>query len=187
MKPRHLLFPLVAAALVASAGCGDDPFRIDWEDNRLEAVLFSLDREELNRPSAFSMRQRRTVVVESAGADGRWDFVVDRAAGELALLPPRALGVESRAGIVAFPGVEWEDVREAPRDSLAYTVDELVPLQLGTIYVVRTHQQSDPFGRQCVFYGKVEPVEVDDEAGVLRFLHDTNPACNDRDLVPTGG
>lgn len=185
MKSRILLSAGLALVL-STSGCGDDPFRITWEGNPGEALVYSLDREELNRPSGFNMMERRTVLVEAPTADGRWDFVLDRQDGGLVFLPPRALGVESRAAISPIPGATWEDVREAPRDSLAFVTDAPVPVVSGTIYVVRTHQQFDFFGRQCVFYGKVEAVDFDLEQGTLRFSHDTNPECNDRRLVPRG-
>ena len=183
---RSILLSTAAVLLFGAVACGDDPFRINWEGNPVEATLFSLDRDELNRPSGFNMLERRTVIIESAAAEGRWDFLLDREEGNLLLVPAAAMGVDSRAGIVAVPGAAWDDVTEAPADSLVYITEEPVQAELGTIYIIRTHMQFDLFGRQCRFYGKVEPVELDGEAGILRFLHDTNPSCNDRRLVPRG-
>jgi len=182
----RIFIPVGLAVALAVAGCGDDPFQINWEENPQETVLFALDREELNRPSGFNMLERRSVIVEAPAAEGRWDFAVDRQDGGFVLLPPNLLGVQSRAGIASIPGVEWDDVREAPRDTLAFNMDAPVPTEPGTIYVVRTHQQMDLFGRQCVFYGKLEPIEMDVDQGVFRFRHDTNPRCNDRSLVAPG-
>jgi hypothetical protein len=181
---RFLLSGLLLALLVA--GCGDDPFDLRWEENPQESLLFSLDRDELNRPSAFSMAERRAVVVESSGAEGRWDFAVDRRDGALVLIPPRALGVTSRAGIVAIPDAQWDEVREAPRDTLVYETEAPVTAELGTIYVIRTHEQPDLFGRRCTFFGKLEAVELNAEEGTFRFIHDTSPQCNNRRLVPPG-
>lgn len=185
---KHLiLFFAGLSLLVAATACGDDPFRINWEGVPVESTVYSLDREELNRAAGFNMRDRRSVVVEAPAADGRWDFALDRQEGDLILRPPMTLGVDSRAGISPVPGAAWEDVREAPRDSLAFITEDPVPLAAGTVYIIRTHRQLDFFGRQCVFYGKLEAVEIDADAGVLRFLHDTNPECNDRRLVPRDG
>jgi len=177
---------LLLLALVA-VGCGDDPFQIDWSENPLEAELFALDREELNRPSAFDMLQRRRVVVESAQSQGQWDFAVDRLDGQLVLLPPRALGVDSRAGIAPVPGVTFEELRDAPADSALYVTREAVPVEYGMVYAVQTRQQTGRFGQRCRYYGKLEAVRIDQEAGVLIFLHDTSPECNSRRLVPPGG
>jgi hypothetical protein len=177
----------VLPALVLLAGCRDDPFEIPWEENPFETTIYALDRPELNRPSGFDMSRRARVIIEGPEAGGRWDFAVDRQDGGMVLLPPRVLGVTSRAAIAPIPGVSYDDVREAPRDTLAYISREPVPLQHGTIYVIRTHQQADAFGRQCVFYGRVEPVEMDVETGTFRFRSDTSPECNNRRLVPRGG
>jgi hypothetical protein len=178
----RIVMSMVAATLAAA--CTDDPFQVRWEENPLEAVLYSLDREELNRPSAFHMRERARVVVEDPLTQGQWDFALDRDGGALVLLPPRALGVTSRAAIAAIPGVAFEEVREAPGDTLLYSTREPIALALGTVYVVRTHQQPGAFGQACFYYGKVEPLELDQEAGVLRFLYDVSPDCNNRSLVP---
>jgi hypothetical protein len=186
MKRLILLFAGLFLA-VSAVACGDDPFRIAWPGVPTESTIFSLDREELNRAAGFNMLERRPVVVEAPGAEGRWDFALDREEGALVLLPPQRLGVESRAGISPVQGASWEDVREAPRDSLAFVTEASVPLAAGTVYIIRTHTQLDFFGRQCVFYGKMEVVEMDGDAGVLRFLHDTNPDCNNRRLVPRDG
>jgi hypothetical protein len=166
--------------------CGDDPFRLQWQENPRERVLFTLDRPELNRPQAFDMLQGRRVVVQSATEDGSWDFAVDRRGGEMVFLPPRTLGVPSQAALVPFPGATFEELREAPRDTAVYISREPVPIRQGTIYVVRTHQQAGPFGQRCFYYGKVEPLEVDLQAGTLRFLFDTSPDCNNLRLVPPG-
>jgi len=75
-------------------------------------------------------------------------------------------------------------MRRAPSDTLLYVTDKPVPVELGTIYVVRTHEQIGSYGRICVYYGKLEPLEIDLQAGVLRFLQDTSPVCNNRSLLP---
>jgi len=168
------------------AACGGEDFFVDWEENPLEQVLYSLDREPEGalRQTAFNMLERRGVIVEDPTAQGRWDFALDRAAGTLVLLPPQALGVTSRAAITAIPGTTFANVREAPGDTLVYSTTQPVPVQLGTVYVIRTHQQPGFFGEFCFFFGKIEPIEIDVEAGVLRFLHDVSPDCNNRSLVP---
>jgi hypothetical protein len=180
------MFGILAGVALVLSACGDDPFVVRWEELPLEAVLYSLDRDaaDIPRASAFHMLERRGVIVEDPQAQGRWDFAVERQGDGMVLLPPRALGVISRAGIAAIPQVRFEDVIEAPRDTLAYSMEAPVPVQMGTIYVIRTHQQPGFFGQICHFYGKVEPLEIDLEAGTLRILHDVSPDCNNRSLVP---
>lgn len=178
---------ILLATAILLTGCGDDPFQINWEENPAESTLFSLDREELNRPSAFDLLQRRRVVVEDAQSQGQWDFAVDRVGGQLVLLPPRALGVSSRAGIAPVPGVSFDDLRDAPADSALYVTQDPVPLEYGVVYAVRTREQSGRFGQRCRYYGKVEAVDLNVEEGVLTFRHDASPECNSRRLYPPGG
>jgi hypothetical protein len=176
----------LAVLTVPLAACGDDPFLLRWQENPREAVLFSLDRPELNRPQAFDLLQARRVIVQSVEEEGRWDFAVDRVNGEMVFLPPRALGVSSQAALVPLPGTAFADVREAPADTAVYISREPVPIRQGTLYVVRTHQQTGPWGQRCFYYGKVEPLEIDDAQGTVRFLFDVSPDCNNRRLVPPG-
>jgi len=178
------ILPFFILVALATAACGDDPFLVRWTENPREQVIFSLDREERNRPAAFEMRQGEPVVLESPAAVGRWDFALDRQGGQLVLLPPQALGVQSDAGIAPIPGVSFDDVLEAPADTAAYMVREPVALEMGTVYAIRTHRQPGSFGRQCNFYGKIEPLDIDQAQGVVRFVFDTSPDCNNRRLVP---
>ena len=175
---------LVGFLGLALTGCAEDPFRIRWTENPQEQVLYALDRVELNRFNGFDMIGRLRVVIEDPQTEGAWDFAVDRQGGGMVFLPPTALGLNSRAGIAAIPGTEYDEVVLAPADTLAYVLDAPVPITLGTVYVIRTRTGSDGFGRVCHFFGRVEPLEMDPVAGVVRFVQDTSPDCNNRSLVP---
>jgi hypothetical protein len=177
------LLAVIAASL---AGCGEDPFFLRWAENPREVLLYSLERDELNRPTAFDMASGARIVVESATAAGQWDFALDTREGEMVFLPPRSLGVQSRAAMFPIPGATFSEVREAPSDTTVYISRDPVPVRMGTVYVVRTRQQPGSFGEICTYYGKVQPLEIDVEAGILRFLFDTNPVCSDPALVPPG-
>jgi hypothetical protein len=188
LSGRHRrLRTLAALVLVATAAaCGEDPFAFQWVENPRETTLYSLDRDERNRPTAFGMLNGERVVLENPATSGRWDFALDTRDGGLVLLPPRAVGVQSRAGIVEFPDVRFDEVREAPSDTAVYVTRDPVPLRMGSIYVVRTREQPGSFGQVCVFYGKVQPLEIDPVAGTLLFRFDTSPDCNNPRLVPPG-
>jgi hypothetical protein len=171
-------FLLVASAL-ASAGCDDNIFDPSWLAQPDTVVLYSLARPELELESAFQFLGRATVQLERPGAAAQWDIALDTRGGQLVLLTPGALVVNSRARIAALPGQTFDLVTEAPADTLLYTGTDAVPVQMNAVYVVRT--RIDEQG--CSKYAKVAPVAIDVAEGRLRFVYDTNPLCNDRRLV----
>lgn len=181
-----IIFTAAAGLLWTLPACGDDPFAIRWTERRDTVLLYSLARPELNLPSAFDFvpASRRTVEVEAPGATGSWDLALDTRDGMLVFLPPGELGIESRAGIAAFPGRDLDELNEAPADSADYALDVPVPVEVGTAYVVRTRRRQGRFGRFCSYFAELFPLEVNPEVGTIRFIYDVNPNCNDRSLVP---
>jgi hypothetical protein len=175
--------PLLAVTFLTTA-CGEDPFVVRWEESPRETLLYSLDREEMFRPSAFDMVRRDEVILEAADAVGAWDFAVDRQDGALVLLPPQVLGLFSGAGIAPIRQSRFQDVTEAPDDPAAFIEDAPVPLELGTVYVIRSREQRGTFGETCLYFGKIQPTNIDHVAGILYFLHDVSPVCNDPSLIP---
>lgn len=184
MRWRKLLVLLAMLPLSGLVACGDDPFQIDWQLAPAEVLLYSLARPELNLPTAFQMNRRRTVQIESPGATGTWDFAVDTQDGQIVLLTPSALGLDSRAAIAPMPGMNFDSIREAPADTASYIRSEPVVIQPDLLYVVQTGESVGSFGRLCVYYGKIEALDIDPAQGVLRLRYDSNPVCNDRALVP---
>lgn len=181
---RASLAAAAALALVGSAGCGDDPFAIQWVASPDTVLLYSLARPELNLTSGFNFNSRSPVRIEAAAATGTWDVAVDTRDGQIVLLPPGALGVDSRAGIATMVGQGFDDVTEAPADTTAYVGDRPVQVDPGNIYVVRTNQGVGAFGTRCVYYAKLDPLDIDPEGGTLTFVFDASPVCNDRRLIP---
>jgi hypothetical protein len=177
---------LLMAAVTATAGC-EDPFEVRWEAQTDTALIYSLARPEPNLPSAFNFYFRAPIAVEAPGSTGQWDIALDTEGGRLVLVPPRALGINSRARIAALPGVSFQDVTDAPADTVSYVSNRSVPLDLGTIYVVQTSEQSGSFGQRCVFFAKMEPLVLDAVAGTLKFAFDASPVCNDTRLIPPEG
>jgi hypothetical protein len=180
--------PLALATLTwvvfALTACGDDPFKIRWTIQPDTVLLYSLARPELNLLSGFSFINRIPVRIEAPNATGTWDVALDTRDGGLVLLPPGALGVESRARIATLPGAVFDEVIEAPADTMLYTADQPVQVSMGTVYIVRTNQYVGSFGTRCVNYGKLEPVAIDAVVGTLSFVFDASPVCNDRKLIP---
>ncbi len=184
---------LVRAALAAGAvlvaatlgACDDDPFGLnDWTEAPDTVFLYSLARPELNLPSAFNLNTRQRIRVEAAGSTGSWDFLVNTDGGGMVLVTPTAVGLDTRAAIAPMDGETFESVRTAPADTAAYIRAEPVPVEVGNLYVVRTNLQRGSFGQSCIYYGKLEPLEIDLVQGIFRFRFDSNPICNSRSLVP---
>lgn len=177
------VFTALTVGTVASA-CGDDPFAIRWELSPDTVLLYSMARPELNLVSGFNFHTRFPVVIEEATSTGTWDMAVDTRGGQIVMLPPGALGIDSRAGIAELPGELFDDVIEAPNDTSAYNSLDPVPVEMGTIYVIRTNQSLGGFGTRCVYYFKIEPLIIDPEGGTLTFKYDGSPVCNDFKLLP---
>lgn len=175
---------LVAGLLAGALACGGNPFGFAWIALAERVQLFALSRPELNVPSGYNFFQGTTVRVESPGSSGTWDVAVDTRDGELVLVPPGALGIDSRARITTVEGLGLREVLEAPSDTTVFIADRPVPLRMGVIYVVRTGRSAGSFGAGCVYFAKLEPITIDVEEGIFVFDEITNPVCNDPRLVP---
>ncbi len=176
---------LVASVLVVGA-CGENIFDVKWTQPNVDTVLlYSLARPELNLPSGFDFLDRIAMRIHQPGATGLWDLVLDTQDGQLVFLPPGALEIVSDAMVLSLPGMAFDDVIEAPKDTTLYSRDSAIPVELGSVYVLRTHQGQDRFGLPCSFYGKLEPLDVDPAVGTVRFKYDVSTLCDDLGLVPT--
>lgn len=174
----------MATLPLATLACGDDPFALDWRASPDTVRLYSLARPELNLPSAYDFAARVALRIEAAAATGRWDMAIDTEQGGLVFVPPGVLGVDSEAGIAEAPGSDFVALEDAPSDTAAYAVDRSVPIRVGGLYVVRTHEQISTFGQRCNFYAKLEVLEADEDLGTVTFQFDASPLCNSRRLIP---
>ena len=176
---------MLAALLVGLVACGDDPFSFNWSDAPDTVLLYSLARPELGLESGFSFVPPPSMTsIESPNATGTWDMAIDTQGGQLVMLPPGALGITSRARIAALGSVDFDEVVEAPGDSLVYVADDPVPVTDAAVYVVRSNRSVSGFGSSCVYYAKVQPVTIDVVGGTLLFRYVASPICNSRDLIP---
>ena len=180
----HAFLSLFAMGTVGVLASCDDPYAIEWTLSPDTTTLYALTRSERNLPSGFDFYNRYRVILEDPDATGNWDMAVDVRGGELVLLPPGALGIDSKARVAALPGRAFDGVTEAPRDTVLYTARSAVPVELGTVYVWRTRQMYGAYGTACVYYSKMEPLVIDAAAGTLEFVYDGSPVCNDRSFVP---
>lgn len=175
-----------AALLMALTACSDDPFSFKWDDAPDTTLIYSIARPEPNLPSGYSFvpQAQGTVIVERPDATGTWDLALATQGPALALMPPGALGITARAAIATLGAVTFDDIDQAPADTLLYELNSPVPVSAGTVYVVRTNRRQGGFGTSCVYYAKVEPVVIDVAGGTLRFRYVASPICNSRELVP---
>ncbi|CAN5836057.1 hypothetical protein BH23GEM9_BH23GEM9_02900 [soil metagenome] len=178
------LLPLLALIAVACS----DPFGPQfWNPAPWPVTMYSASRTEyvgLGSAVDFTQDPVSTISIEAPGATGNWDVVlVDQPGGGLALLSAQVLsGFTSRARIAVIEDRAFLDVREAPRDTAAYSVGP-VALRTGVVYVIRTRRGSCGFttGHR---YAKMQPIEIDTARGIFRAVVVRNPFCDDRALVP---
>jgi len=182
MGPAALL--AAVALSVGLSACGGDPFVFPWATSPDTVLLYSLARPELNLEAAYDFHNARRIRVEAASATGTWDLALDTRGGGLVFLPPGALGITSKASVAVLPGLAFADVVDAPEDTAAYTRSAPVPVEMGTVYVVKTSQSPGIFGTACSYYAKLEPLVIDVEGGTLTFLVEASPVCNSRRLIP---
>lgn len=175
---------LSAALIMGLNACGDDPFAFDWFDTPDTTTIYSLQLPlDRQLSSGFSFASRSAVRIELAGATGAWDMALDTQGGELVALPPGALGITARAAIASLGAIPFDDLREAPSDTLLYELNDPVPMTLGHVYAVRTNRNLQNFGTTCVYYAKFSPITLDATAGSMEFQFVASPICNNRDLV----
>lgn len=167
-------------AVVAGVGC-DDGLGPDQEPLEGTGRIFSLARPDaVGRPAAFDLTppDPQAVEVESTTATQRWDIALSESDGALVLVPASAFEGQGDARIVVEPERSFAEVTEAPDDDDAYE-DAAVPVEMGSVYIVRSRRLSS-----CVFFSKLQPIEVDAEAGIVRFEYVLNPNCNGRSFEP---
>jgi len=183
MRSRSYTTLAVLVAVVLT-GCNDDFFRQPFGTVPDTVSLYSLSRlEHVGLPSAFdfsSLTGPRMVTVEEPNMTGQWDLaLLDHESG-LSLAPAGYF-----AGITVTPALSrienevFADLGSAPGDEEVYNDSTPELAEVGDIFVVRTRQI-----RACVYYAKLEILEVDLAGGTLSFHYIANPNCNDRALIP---
>lgn len=185
MSVRHTRGVVIFLAAIATAACGDDFGPTPWLAIPDTTVLYSASRPEyLRRPSAFDFAGMSRVAIEGSAASGAWDVVLLEENDRFVLVPEGVLlGTTSRAGIATTSAATLEEVRQAPNDTAAF-VRAPVPLQQGTVYIIRTRRTQCSFFGSGVRYAKIRALQLDAATGTFQFEIVRNPNCNDRDLIP---
>lgn len=181
---RKLSF-LVLATVISLAACSDETGPDNWSAAPDTATIFSLEEPAFQGlPGAFDFYTLRPRVVEQPSATGQWDVALTGLGDTLFITPAGAFPeISSSAGVAVIEAESLEEVRRAPRGD-GFITDRSVPLRTDRVYVVRSRVVPVGLGLTCVRYAKFRPVELDEEAGTLRFEYARNPNCFDRDLIP---
>lgn len=171
---------LALFATIALPACDDGfgPDRALVEDT---AEIFSLSRpENIGLPAAYDLTQinPRPVEVEDERSTGQWDIALTESDGGLVLAPASHFSGQGNAILSVDTTNTFAGVTEAPEDTSAYN-DEPETVRTGAVYVVRSRRRS-----RCVYFSKLRPLEIDEEAGSLRFEFVLNPNCNARTFEP---
>ncbi len=186
----RILSALAIAALVTTTGCDDNIGPADWVAVPDTVDLFSLSRHDYQGyPAGFDVLSGaagRRVTIEDPGASGNWDFALVESDGRLMLMPAGFVrDLDIGAGIALLDkGETFESVTKVPGDPAKYHESELVALEAGRIYAVRSRRYYGYGGQSCSLYGKLSPITLDEAGGILRFEFMRNPNCSDRSMVP---
>src|SRR5687768_9543220 len=179
---RAILPALLLPVLGACNEEPEDPFA-NWDVVEDTATLYTADRvEHQGLPAAYDIVGSRTLRIEDPTASGQWDFVLTGGVdGPLTLTPLGAFfDVENRAGLSVEREEAFEPLDRAPVADSEYATEESIPLEDGVVYIVRSRQTAGG----CVRFAKMEPLDIDQDAGAFTFRIIRNPRCNDTDLVP---
>jgi hypothetical protein len=111
-------------------------------------------------------------------------LAVDVQGNRAVFLPPGFFGVDSDAALVELADENFDEIENAPEDDDVYVGDRAVPVNLGSLYVVRTRRLRSNYGQLCNHYAKLVPLDVDPVERSLVFVFDTNGICNSRKMQP---
>lgn len=187
MRRTAALFPFLALALALAAGC-DDP------NGFVVEPLITVDTIDVAAPTSASGFPTAIDVTSTGGfiVGGRrpetqqdaerWDLAVRVRDGGLVFVPAGALGLSVNVGITRpLAGQTFDSVIEAPGAG-SFVTDADVPVQQGSVYVVRSRSVPCGFGT-APQHSKIQPLEVSHEEGTIRLLISTNEVCGDPRLV----
>lgn len=181
---RSLGIILLFLSLIATAACGRDPFALEWIASADTVRLYAISRPEPNVETGFDFGARRAVRIEAPATTSSWDLAVDIEGGRAVFLTPGFFGIDSDAALVELPDENFDDIEEAPEDDDVYIEDQAVPVNLESLYVVRTRRLRSNYGQLCNHYAKMVPLDVDPVARTVVFVFDTNGICNSRKMQP---
>lgn len=192
MNRRIVRLPelLVTLACLPVLGACNDPYGpLDWDATPDTATIWSASRAELvGQPAGFDFALGGGAIhIESVRAVNSFDVVLIDSGGRLALAPASYFSpTDTRSGIAVRANTTLDAVTRAPSDTSSYAHGP-VPLEAGTVYVVRTRVDVCEGGYSTgTRYAKLRPVTIDEAAGSFTFELVRNPYCSNRNFIPPG-
>lgn len=174
-------FRWVGPLVLILVGCGD-PFGFlgPVPDEPTEVELSDHRTAPLQEPSAFDLIATRRARVDLSV---NWDFLfLITEEGEAQLQPfTFVTGRFSEAGLQQM-SQSFEAVRVAPKTG--YNTSSPTTIVEGDVLAAISRRDPALGGLRCRRFGKLEILEIDREAGVLRFQHLVNPNCEGIGLAP---
>jgi hypothetical protein len=177
---------LLAICVPLVAACDDGLGPQFWDATPDTVLILSSSRPEyIGLVSAVDVTASPVtpLPIEAAGVTGQWDFMLADQGDGMVLLPASVVpAIGSRARIAVLLNQNFDDVREAPRDTVDFSASA-VPLRPDAVYVVRSRLANCGFSNGYR-YAKLKPVEINVPRGLFRFAIVRNPFCDDRSFVP---
>jgi hypothetical protein len=174
--------PAVAlAATVLAFGCGEDPqLPPATIPNRIDTIaLFALDGTPVGPPSAYAIETRTAVRTDRSPY---FDFVYNVDALGQSVLLPTAVVQLGRASGIYVTGQSFESLALAPVDPSLYVDTLPVPVDSGTVAVIRSRPVTCSFGGTFAYSAKLRVLAVDTTSRGIEFEILTNINCGYRGL-----
>ncbi|HEU5040468.1 MAG TPA: hypothetical protein VFT84_06595 [Gemmatimonadales bacterium] len=178
--PRVVSRLLLACLAAAATACGNDDNLADpTEENVVDTVTIgSLTGTPIITPSGFSVSDGAVRTDLSANFDFAYNI---EAGGRRVFLPRAALGLPSST--TADPGLQRRDEtfdEIVVARSNGYVTDEVVPVEVGERYLVRSRVVCGSLG--VPLYAKLEILSFEDSLVHLKVLANRN--CGYKELEP---
>lgn len=188
---RYIALAPVALLMVVLAACDDPNAGLYDPLMREDTVDLAVPLADAEIPTALDVSYATSPIrgrfPELVGDAEEWDVAIRRGEGGLRFVPAGVFGFNNpiggptTAGVTAPLDRSIDEVVQAPADSTLLR-DESVAIVNGGVYVVRSRATAASFSG-CQNYAKVQPLEVDVDAGLVKLRVIGNARCNDRRLL----
>lgn len=188
---RYIALASVALLTIGLAACDDPNAGLYDPIMREDTVQLAVPLADTEIPTALDVSYATSPVrgrfPELVGDAEEWDVAIRRGDGGLRFVPAGVFGFNNPIGGATTAAVTApldraiDEVRQAPADSTMVR-DESVAIVPQGVYVVRSRATAASFSG-CQNYAKVQPLEIDVDAGLVKLRVIGNARCNDRRLT----